>query len=92
MSSSVDVSDRTKSRLERLQAEIQDETGYEVSQRELLDRLVAREYDSKTERIEEFRDEMAGLSEDEIDAFLSGTFSSGTETDEEDIDEILYGE
>jgi len=35
---------------------------------------------------------MAGLSEDEIDAFLSGTFSSGTETGEEDIDEILYGE
>lgn len=92
MSSSVDVSDRTKSRLERLQAEIQNETGYEVSQRELLDRLVAREYDSKTELIDEFRDKMAGLSEDEIDAFLSGTFSSGTETHEEDIDNILYGE
>jgi hypothetical protein len=30
-------------------------------------------------------------SEKEIEAFLSGTFDSGVETAEDDIDEILYG-
>lgn len=88
----MDVSDRTKSRLERLQAEIRDETGQDVSQQELLDQLVEREYDSKEEIIDSFRDEMEPLSGDDIDAFLSGTFASGRETDEEDIDEVLYGE
>lgn len=41
--------------------------------------------------MDSYRDEWEGLSEKEIDRFLSGTTASGVETDEEDIDEILYG-
>ncbi|WP_132059272.1 hypothetical protein [Halorussus amylolyticus] len=98
MSSSVDISDRTKSRLEALQADIRSETGREVSQDELLDRIVEHGYDSKEALVESFRDDANvnsddwdGLSEDEIDAFLSGTSDWGFETSEEDIDEVLYG-
>lgn len=99
MSSSVDVSDRTKRRLEQLQAKIEAATDREVSQRQVLDRLVKEGYDSKEALVSSFREEMdvdpdddwESPSEEEIDAFLSGTFSSGVETDEEDIDEILYG-
>ena len=98
MSSSVDISDRTKSQLEALQAKIRAETGREVSKRELVDRLVEREYGSKDAIIESFRDESNSrsdggtpLSDEEIEAFLSGTFASGDVTDEQDIDEILYG-
>jgi|AntRauTorcE11898_2_1112593.scaffolds.fasta_scaffold221512_1 hypothetical protein len=32
---------------------------------------------------------MTRLSDDEIDRWLSGSISSGTETDEADIDEII---
>lgn len=99
MSSSVDVSDRTKRRLEQLQAEIEATTDREVSQRQVLERLVSEGYDSKQALVSSFRDEVGAgldddwecLSDEEIEVFLSGTFSSGVETDEEDIDEILYG-
>ncbi|USZ66819.1 hypothetical protein NGM10_08750 [Halorussus salilacus] len=100
MSSSVELSDRAKRRLEQLQAKIEVATDREVSQREVLDRIVSRGYESKRAVVASFRDEAGtrsdddweGLSEDEIDAFLSETFASGAETDEDDIDKILYGE
>lgn len=99
MSSSVDVSDRTKRRLERLQAEIEAVTGREVSQREVLDQIVGQQCDSKEELVTSFRDkadadsgnDWQGLSEEEIDAFFAGTSDWGFETSEEEIDEILYG-
>lgn len=99
MGSSVDVSDRTKRRLEQLQAEIEATTNRAVSQREILDRLVSEGYDSKDALIASFRDETGGesddewdgLSEAEIEAFLSGTSDWGFETSEDEVDEILYG-
>lgn len=97
MSSSVDVSDRTKRRLEQLQAAVEETTDREVSQRELLDQLVRERYDSKEAFVASFRDEGGsdsddwdGLSEEERETFFSGTFASGTETGEEAIDDILY--
>ena len=91
MSTSVKVTDRTKSRLEELQAEIRLETGKNVTQQELLERMVTKPYESKDELIDEFRDEYEPPSADEVDQWLSGTIDSGVETSEEDIDEILYG-
>ncbi|RQG95119.1 hypothetical protein [Natrarchaeobius chitinivorans] len=92
MSTSVKVTDTTKSRLEELQAEIRLETGRNVTQQELLERIVTSSYESKDELIDSFRDEFEPLSEEEIDRWLSGTIDSGVETKEEDIDDVLYGE
>ena len=92
MSTSIKVTDTTKSRLEELQAEIRLETGRNVTQQELLERIVTDSYESKDELIDSFRDEFEPLSEEAIDQWLSGTIDSGVETREEDIDEVLYGE
>lgn len=90
MSTSVKVTDTTKSRLEELQAEIRLETGQNVTQQELLERIVTDSYESKDELIESFRDEFEPLSEAEIEQWLSGSSDWGVETKEEDIDEVLY--
>ncbi|OAQ53076.1 hypothetical protein HTG_09600 [Natrinema mahii] len=92
MSTSVKVTDRTKSHLEELQAEIRLETGTNATQQELLEWIVTNTYESKDEIIDSYRDDFEPLSEDEIDRWLSGTVDSGVETTEEDIDEVLYGE
>jgi hypothetical protein len=41
--------------------------------------------------IDSFRESTVPLSESEKEAMRRGRFSSGVETDESDIDEILYG-
>lgn len=92
MSTSIKVTDVTKSYLEELQAEIRLETGTNVTQQDLLERIVTNTYESKDEIIDSYRDDFEPLSEDEIDQWLSGTVDSGIETTEEDIDEVLYGE
>lgn len=91
MSTSIKVTDRTKSHLEELQAEIRLETGKNVTQQELLERIVTESYESRDELIDGFRDEYEPPSKADIDQWLSGTVDSGVETAEEDIDEILYG-
>ncbi|WP_136688504.1 hypothetical protein [Halorhabdus amylolytica] len=92
MTTSVKIATNTKDKLEQLQAEIKLETGRKVTQQELLDRIVSREFDSKTALIDSFRDDFEGLSEEEIEQFFSGTSDWGVETSEEDIDRILYEE
>ncbi|MFP8953296.1 hypothetical protein ACLI4Z_10035 [Natrialbaceae archaeon A-arb3/5] len=91
MTTSIKVTDTTKSRLEELQAEIRLETGENVTQQELLERIVSDSYESKAELIDSFRDEFEPLSDEEIERWLSGTVDSGVETKEEDIDDVLYG-
>ena len=91
MATSVKMDEETKSQLERLQAEIKLQTGTKVTQQEVLERLVERAVDSKAELVDSFRDEFVPLTEEEIEAFHEGMIDSGTETDEEDIDDILYG-
>ena len=90
MATSVKMDEETKSQLERLQAEIKLQTGTKVTQQEVLERLVERAVDSKAELVDSFRDEFVPLTEEEIEAFHEGMIDSGTETDEEDIDDILY--
>ncbi|ELY79656.1 hypothetical protein [Natrinema gari] len=92
MSTSIKVTDITKSHLEELQAEIRLETGTNVTQQDLLERIVTNTYESKDEIIDSYRDDFEPLSEDGIDRWLSGTVDSGIETTEEDIDAVLYGE
>ena len=53
----VTVSAETKDRLERLQATIRSETGTEVSQQEILDRLVTEASENPASLTASFRDE-----------------------------------
>ena len=91
MSTSVKMSESAKSRLEELQAEIRLEAGRRITQQELLDRLVSDAYASKEELIDSYRGEWEGLSEEEIERWLSGTIASGDPVEEEGVDEALYG-
>lgn len=90
MSTSVKVDEERKSRLEELQAEIKLETGKKVTQQELLGRLIDNAYRTRADLIDSFRDEEVSLTDEEVEEFLGFTFDSGTETSEEDIDQILY--
>jgi predicted transcriptional regulator len=91
MATSVKMDEDTKSRLERLQAEVRLQTGKRVTQQEILARLVERAIESKADLIDTFREEQVPLSEAKREAFHKGTVSSGTTTDEDDIDDVLYG-
>jgi hypothetical protein len=91
MATAVEIDEETKSRLEELQAEIELRTGKKVTQQEILSQLVRDAHESKSEVVDSFRETTVPLSDDEREAFHSGTFSSGFEIDEDDIDDILYG-
>ena len=91
MATAVKVDEDAKSRLEELQAEIRLRTGKNVTQQELLSRLIDDAYESRDAVIDSFRESTVPLSEAEKEAMARGRISSGVETDESDIDEILYG-
>ena len=91
MATSVKMDDDTKSRLERLQAEIRLKTGNRVTQQEILARLVENAIESKADLVDSFREERVPVSDGDRDTFHGGMVSSGTSTSEDDIDEILYG-
>ncbi|WP_199506019.1 MULTISPECIES: hypothetical protein [unclassified Haloferax] len=91
MATSVKMDDETKSRLERLQAEIRLKTGTRVTQQEVLARLVENAVESKADLIDSFREERIPLSASERERFHDGMVSSGVTTTEEDIDDVLYG-
>jgi hypothetical protein len=81
----------TKSKLEALQAEIKLKTGEKVTQQKILARLVESAVESRSEFIDSFRDTAVTLTDEDVARFNEGMVSSGVETDEDDIDEILYG-
>lgn len=91
MTTAVKVDEDAKSRLEELQAEIRLRTGTKVTQQELLTRLIDDAYASRDEVIDSFRDRTVPLSAEEKEAMRRGRVSSGVETDEEDVDDVLYG-
>ena len=91
MATAVKMDEETKSRIEELQAEIKLKTGKKVTQQDILARLVESAIESRSEFIDSFREMTVSLSETEIERFNQGMISSGVETTEEDIDEILYG-
>ncbi|MFW5917261.1 MAG: hypothetical protein ACOCRD_02495 [Halorubrum sp.] len=91
MTTAVKVHDDAKSRLEELQAEIRLQTGRKVTQQELLTRLIDNAYESREAVIDSFRESSVPLSNEEKAAMRRGRFNSGVETDEDDIDDVLYG-
>jgi hypothetical protein len=91
MVTSVKMNDETKSRIERLQAEIRIKTGNRGTQQEILERLVLNAIESKADLIDSFRESRVPVSEDEREAFHEGTVESGQTTNEDDIDDVLYG-
>jgi len=91
MATAVKVDEDSKSRLEELQAEIRLRTGTSVTQQELLSRLIDDAHDSRDEVIDSFRSSTLPLSEEEKERMRRGRVSSGVETDEDDIDDVLYG-
>jgi hypothetical protein len=91
MTTAVKVHDDAKSRLEELQAEIRLQTGSTVTQQELLSRLIDDAYESREDMIDSFRESSVPLSPAEKEVMRRGRFHSGVETDESDIDDVLYG-
>jgi len=91
MSKGVKVDEDAKSRLEELQAEIRLRTGTSVTQQELLSRLIDDAYGDKDAVVDSFRESTVPLSAAEKEAMDEGRFGSGVTTEEDDIDEILYG-
>lgn len=90
MATAVKVDEDAKSHLEELQAEIRLRTGTNVTQQALLTRLIDDAYESRDELIDAFRESAVPISDAEKEAMSRGRFSSGVETDEEDIDDIIY--
>ncbi len=66
-------------------------TGEQVTQQEVLTRLVERAFESKADLIDSFRPERVPVSQGEREALHEGMVASGVETTEEDIDDIRYG-
>jgi hypothetical protein len=91
MTTAVKVDEDAKSRLEELQAEIRLQTGRNVTQQELLSRVIDDAYESRDEVIDSFRASTVPLTDEQKKLMHRGRFSSGAETAEEDIDDILYG-
>lgn len=91
MSTAVKMDEEAKAELEALQAEIKLKTGKKVTQQEILSQLLRSVTDDRSTFIDSFRDGEVALNEAAIDQFNQGQISSGVETDETDIDEILYG-
>ena len=91
MATAVKMDERTKSRLEELQAEIKLKTGKKVTQQELLAHLVESAVETRSELIDSYRDSSTELTDKELTQFNEGQIASDVETDEDDIDDILYG-
>ncbi|MFC4986884.1 MULTISPECIES: hypothetical protein [Saliphagus] len=91
MATAVKVDEGAKSRLEELQAEIRLRTGKTVTQQDLLTRLIDDAYESRDAVIDSFREATVPLTDAEKDAMRRDRFRSGVETDESDIDDVLYG-
>lgn len=90
MSPTVSIDEDAKSRLAELQAEIYHRTGKTVTQQDLLSRLIEDAYESKSV-VDSFRETTVPLSGAEKEAMRRGRSSSGTEIDEPNVDDILYG-
>jgi hypothetical protein len=90
MAPAININEEAKSRLEELQAEIRLRTGEKVTQQELLTRLIDDAYESRADVIDSFRVSTVPLSKAEKEAMQAGRIRSGVETDEDDIDDVLY--
>ena len=90
MATAVTVDEDAKSRLEERQAEIRLRTGRNVTQQELLTRLIDNAYESRDDVIDSFREPTVPLTEREKEAMRRGRFSSGVKTEESDVAVYQY--
>jgi hypothetical protein len=90
MAIAVKIDEEAEAELEELQAEIKLKTGTKITQQELLSQLIRSAADNLSEVIDSFRNGQVALSKTDIEQFNQGMISSGVETDESDIEEILY--
>ncbi|MFC7139619.1 hypothetical protein ACFQMA_07175 [Halosimplex aquaticum] len=86
------INDVLASRLADLQDAVEVEMGISLTKEAILYELVASAQESPDELIESLEEGTVPLSEEERERMDEGMFSSGVETDEGDIDDILYGE
>ena len=91
MPSAVKVEEHAKELLEEIQAEIRLETGRQATQQEILTRMIERSNEQRREFVDSFRESTVPLTESEKALMQSGRFSGDHETDEADLDRILYG-
>jgi hypothetical protein len=91
MATEIKVDEDAKSRLEELQAVIRLQTGKSVTLQDLLTRLIETAYESREDIIDSFRESSVPLTDEEKQAMQQGRIASGVETDEKDIDDVLYG-
>ncbi|MBO4248838.1 MULTISPECIES: hypothetical protein [Halomicrobium] len=91
MATAVKMDEAVKEKIEEIQAEIRLETGRKVTQQEILERMVENVDRSRTEFVDSFRDSTVPLSDEQKEKLRESQFDSGVETDEDDIDDILYG-
>lgn len=91
MATAVKMNEEVKAHLEELQAEIRLRTGTKVTQQEILERLVEDAYESKDAFVDSFRSTTVPLTDHEKEAMAEGRINSGVETDEDDVDDVLYG-
>jgi hypothetical protein len=87
----IEVDKATLSRIDDLRDAVERETGNAVSRREIVSKAVEDAHEPRTAVVDLFRETTVPLSDDEIERMNRGKFDSGAETDEGDIDEILYG-
>jgi biotin synthase-related radical SAM superfamily protein len=87
MSTSIKVMDKDKKEFERLQSELSLRFGKEITQQELLSRIIELVKNSKEEFIHV---NILPLSEEEIEKIRKLQSDWGVETTEEEIDDILY--
>jgi len=90
MWTAVEVDEEAKTRLDELQTVIQQKTGRAVTQQQLLSQLIDDAYQSQEDVVDSLREETVPLTDGEKEAMQQGYFSSGVETDEDDIDDWLY--
>ena len=82
------IDDETDAHLEELQAERRRQTGQSVTKQ--LTRILDDIDESRDEIVDSFRGSAVPLSASEKATMRSGRVASGTATDEDDIDDILY--
>lgn len=89
MATTVRVQDDDKAFLDELQARYLLATGKRIS----LDELIHKMVELVEARVDELilEDRPPKLTEQEVEAFVSGATDWGVRTSEEDIDRVLYG-
>ncbi len=92
MTTSIKINDSTKSKIEKLQAQLYLETGKKLSQQQLLELLADWSVNNLSQVKNLLLDVPIVLTDEEIAAYENCRVFTGVKTDPAKIDDILYGE